>query len=192
MSELTRTFVAVEFDNPQVVSRAQEVQRKLMELGLAMKPVEPQNLHITLWFFGEIDSGKLKLVLENAGQVKFKPFKVEVKGVGYFPGGRRINVVWLGIDDPTNGLKNILDQLLDKLVKLGFRYDDRGFTPHLTIGRVKYVRNKEAVLGQLTRFKDMYFGEQHIDRFKVKKSTLTRKGPIYTDLLVVSAEEEEP
>ena len=191
MSKLTRTFIAVDFDNPQIVSRAQEVQRKLMESGVVMKPVEPKNLHVTLWFFGELDPSRLRLVLENAKQVKFKPFKVEVKGVGYFPGGSRVNVIWLGIDDPSNGLKNILDQLLEKLTRLGFRYDDRGFTPHLTIGRVKYVKNKQAVLRTLSELKEMYFGEQRVDRFEVKKSVLTQRGPIYSDLLVVNAEEAD-
>ena len=191
MSELTRTFIAVDFDDPQIVSRAQEVQRKLMESGIVMKPVEPKNLHVTLWFFGELDPSRLRLVLENAKKVKFKPFKVEVKGVGYFPGGSRVNVIWLGIDDPSNGLKNILDQLLEKLTRLGFRYDDRGFTPHLTIGRVKYVKNKQVVLRTLSELKETYFGEQRVDKFEVKKSVLTQRGPIYSDLLVVNAEEAD-
>jgi len=191
MSELTRTFIAVDFDNPQIVSRAQEVQRKLMESGVVMKPVEPKNLHVTLWFFGELDPSRLRLVLDNAKRVKFKPFKVEVKGVGYFPGGSRVNVIWLGIDDPSNGLKNILDQLLEKLTRLGFRYDDRGFTPHLTIGRVKYVKNKQVVLRTLSELKETYFGEQRVDKFEVKKSILTQRGPIYSDLLVVNAEEAD-
>ncbi|MCD6235636.1 MAG: RNA 2',3'-cyclic phosphodiesterase [Thaumarchaeota archaeon] len=187
-----RTFIAVDFDNPQIVSRTQDLQRDLIETGLVMKPVEPQNLHVTLWFFGELDEGRLDLVLENAKQVKFKSFKVEVKGVGYFPGGSRVNVVWLGVEDPSNGLKGILDQLLEKLTRLGFRYDDRGFTPHLTIGRVKYVRNKQAVLAKIAEFREAYFGEQVIDSFKVKKSTLTSRGPIYEDLLVVKAEGDAP
>ena len=192
MSELIRTFIAVDFNNPDIVSRAREVQKKIMESGVVMKPVEPQNLHVTLWFFGELDSGRLKMVLDNARQVKFKPFKVEVRGVRYFPGGNRINVIWLGVSDPSNGLKGILDQLLERLTKLGFRYDDRGFTPHLTIGRVKYVKNKPMALQQLAQLRELYFGEQLIDSFKVKKSTLTSRGPIYSDLLVVKAEEDGP
>ena len=186
--DLTRTFIAVDFDNPEIVSKVQDIQRGLMESGIVMKPVEPQNLHVTLWFFGELDRSRLGLVLENARKVSFKAFKVEVSGVGYFPGGSRINVIWLGIRDPDNGLRNILDQLLEKLTKLGFRYDDRGFTPHLTIGRVKAVRDRQLALRKLNELKEIYLGEQLIDSFKVKKSTLTSKGPIYTDLLVVRAE----
>lgn len=189
MKELIRTFIAVDFDNPTIVSRVQEIQSELIRLGVKMKPVEPQNLHITLWFFGELNVERLNLILRNAESVKFRPFKLEVKGVGYFPGGSRINVVWLGVSDPGNGLKSILDQLIEKLSKLGFKYDERGFTPHLTIGRVKFIRDKQAVLRKLSELKELYFGEQLIDSFKVKKSTLTSRGPIYSDLLVVRAEE---
>lgn len=188
MRELIRTFIAVDFDNPEIVSRARELQEELMRLGIGMKPVEPQNLHVTLWFFGEIDPGKLNLILENAGKVRFRPFKLAVRGVGYFPGGGRINVIWLGIDDPENGLKSILDQLIERLGRLGFKYDERGFTPHLTIGRVKFVRDRQLALRRLSELRDLYLGEQLIDSFKVKRSTLTSKGPIYTDLLVVRAE----
>lgn len=188
MVELTRTFIAVDFDDPQIVSRAQEAQKRLVESGLVMKLVEPENLHLTLWFLGELDPYKLRLVLDNVREVAFKPFKLEVRGVGYFPGGGRINVVWLGINDPSNGLKSIVDQLLGKLSKLGFKYDERGFTPHLTIGRVKYVKDRRAALETLSELKEICFGEQFIDAFKVKKSVLTQRGPIYSDLLVVRAE----
>jgi len=191
MSALTRTFIAVDFDDPLIVSRAQEVQRRLIDAGAVMKLVEPQNLHTTLWFFGEIDRSRLQMILDNAREIRFKPFKVEVKGVGYFPGGSRVNVIWLGINDPENGLRRILDQLLERLGRLGFRYDERGFKPHLTIGRVKYLKNKSKVLEELQRIKDLVFGEQVIDRFKVKKSTLTQRGPIYTDLLVVEAGDKD-
>jgi len=187
MGELIRTFIAVDFDNPEIVSRAQEVQRRLMESGAVMKPVEPQNLHTTLWFFGELDRGRLQLVLDNAREVEFKAFKVSVKGVGYFPGGRRVNVIWLGIDDPAGGLNSIVEQLKNRLTRLGFKYDERGFTPHLTIGRVKRVKDRMRLLRELDRLKDTVFGEQVVDKFKVKKSTLTQRGPIYSDLLVVEA-----
>jgi len=187
MGEFIRTFIAVDFDNPEIVSRAQEIQEKLMKSGAVMKPVEPQNLHTTLWFFGELDKSRLQLVLDNVREITFKPFKISVKGVGYFPGGRRVNVIWLGIDDPTGGLNSIVEQLKDRLTRFGFKYDERGFTPHLTIGRVKRVKDRVRLLRELDQLREMFFGEQIVDKFKVKKSTLTQRGPIYSDLLVVEA-----
>ncbi len=187
MSELTRTFIAVDFDNPEIVSKIQDIQRDLRDSGIISKDVEPENLHLTLWFLGELPEQRLKIVLEEVNKVSFNSFEVKVGGVGYFPGGNRINVIWLKVEDPTNTLNDILNQLLDNLSKKGFKHDERGFTPHLTIARVKYVQDKARALKKLQQLRDIQLGSQRIDALKVKKSTLTPKGPIYSDLLVVQA-----
>lgn len=187
MSELTRTFIAVDFDNPEIVSKIQDIQRDLRDSGIVSKDVEPQNLHLTLWFLGELPEQKLKIVLEEVSKVTFNSFEVKVGGVGYFPGGNRINVIWLKVEDSTNTLNDILNQLVNNLSKKGFKYDERGFTPHLTIARVKYVQDKARALKKLQQLKDIQLGSQRIVALKVKKSTLTSKGPIYNDLLVVQA-----
>ncbi len=187
MSELTRTFIAVDFDNPEIVSKIQDIQRDLRNSGIISKDVEPQNLHLTLWFLGELPEQKLRAVLEEVSKVSFNSFEVKVGGVGYFPGGNRINVIWLKVEDPTNTLKDILNQLLNNLSGKGFKYDERGFTPHLTIARVKSIQDKPRALKKLQQLRDIQLGSQRIDALKVKKSTLTSKGPIYNDLLVVQA-----
>jgi len=187
MSELTRTFIAVDFDDPGIVGKIQGIQKDLKNSGIVGKDVEPQNLHLTLWFLGELSENKLRIVLDEVSRVSFNRFEVKVGGVGYFPGGNRINIIWLKVEDPTNTLNNILDQLLDSLGKKGFKYDERGFTPHLTIARVKYIQDKEKALKKLQELRDIQLGQQIIDALKVKKSILTPKGPIYSDLLVVKA-----
>ncbi|MCL7383318.1 MAG: RNA 2',3'-cyclic phosphodiesterase [Thaumarchaeota archaeon] len=187
MNELTRTFIAVDFDNPEIVGKIQDIQKDLKNSGIVAKDVEPQNLHLTLWFLGELPENKLKIVLSEVSRVSFNKFEVRIGGVGYFPGGSRINVIWLKVEDPTNTLNSILDQLLDSLGKKGFKYDERGFTPHLTIARVKYIKDKEKALKKLQELKDIQLGQQTIDTLKVKKSVLTAKGPIYSDLLIVKA-----
>ncbi len=187
MSELTRTFIAVDFDNPEIVSKIKDIQKDLRNSGIIAKDVEPQNLHLTIWFLGELPENKLKIVLDETSKISFNNFEVKVGGVGYFPGGNRINVIWLKVEDPTNTFSHILDQLLNSLRKKGFKYDERGFTPHLTIARVKSIQDKERALKKLQQLKDIQLGQQTIDAVKVKKSVLTAKGPIYSDLLVVKA-----
>ena len=189
MSQLTRTFIAVDFDNPKVVEYAREVQERLGEAGAVMKRVEPQNLHVTLWFFGELTRNRLDTVLEETGKIRFRPFEVKVRGVGYFPGGSRVNVVWFGIDDPENRLRGLVEELKERLGPKNFKYDERGFTPHLTIARVKYVKNKQRLLSTLRGLRELDIGVQPVTSLKVKKSTLTSRGPIYSDLLVVEARE---
>jgi len=187
MSELTRTFIAVDFDNPEIVSKIKDIQKDLRNLGIVAKDVEPQNLHLTIWFLGELPENKLKIVLDETSKVSFNNFEVKVGGIGYFPGGNRINVIWLKVEDLTKTFNNILDQLLNSLGKKGFKYDEREFTPHLTIARVKYIQDKERALRKLQQLKDIQLDQQTIDALKVKKSVLIAKGPIYSDLLVVKA-----
>ncbi|MEM1676552.1 MAG: RNA 2',3'-cyclic phosphodiesterase, partial [Nitrososphaerota archaeon] len=120
-------------------------------------------------------------------KTKFRKFELKVKGLGYFPGGGRINVVWLGVEDKSRSLEDILNQLLSNLGKRGFKYDERGFTPHLTISRVKQVRDKNAAINLLRQLQEIEIGSQLVDSIKVKKSVLTSRGPIYSDLLVVKS-----
>ncbi|MCS7126376.1 MAG: RNA 2',3'-cyclic phosphodiesterase [Aigarchaeota archaeon] len=187
MAQLTRTFIAVDFDNPLIVSRVQDIQKELRESGIIAKDVEPENLHLTIWFLGELTEDKLKILLEEVNKIYFKEFELRIRGLGYFPGGNRINVIWLGVEDPENMLKNILEQLLNYLGKKGFKYDERGFTPHLTIARVKYIQDKQRALKIIQSLKYVEVGTQLISSVKVKKSILTSKGPIYSDLVVVEA-----
>jgi 2'-5' RNA ligase len=77
-------------------------------------------------------------------------------------------------------------EVSSRLSKLGLR-PDKEFKPHVTIYRVKSVRNKSSVLSLLERLKEQEFGEVCVDKLKLKKSTLTPQGPIYEDLLVVEA-----
>ncbi|MEM1676553.1 MAG: 2'-5' RNA ligase family protein, partial [Nitrososphaerota archaeon] len=61
MVELIRTFIAIDFDNPIIVERIQDIQKKLRESGIIGKDVEPENLHLTLWFLGELPRDKLEV-----------------------------------------------------------------------------------------------------------------------------------
>ncbi|MEM1583489.1 MAG: RNA 2',3'-cyclic phosphodiesterase [Nitrososphaerota archaeon] len=187
MSELTRTFIAVDIDNSEIIARIQEIQRDLRESGIVSKDVEPQNLHITLWFLGELPENKLRTILEEVSKIRFNIFELKIGSLGYFPGGNRINVIWLKAEDPTNTLNNVVDQLINNLGSKGFKYDERGFTPHLTIARVKYIQDRDKALRKLEKLRNIQLGSQIIDSVKVKKSVLTSRGPIYSDLLVVKA-----
>ncbi|MGB9704174.1 MAG: 2'-5' RNA ligase family protein, partial [Pyrobaculum sp.] len=64
--------------------------------------------------------------------------------------------------------------------------EDREFTPHLTIGRVKSGRNIDKLRELLGRYRGVEFGVVTVDKVKLKKSTLTPRGPIYSDLFVLT------
>jgi len=178
--------VAFDLSSPEIAEKIVLVQRELESQGIDGKPVDPEIIHLTLQFLGEIPHEYVKTISEQLSSIVFRPFTARLRGVGFFPGGGRINVVWVGVEEPEGILHQVQREVSSRLSKLGLR-PDKEFKPHVTIYRVKSVRNKPGVLSLLERLRDYEFGEVFIDKLKLKKSTLTPQGPIYEDLLIVDA-----
>lgn len=186
--QLVRCFIAVDIDDPEVVSKVVEMQKILDSTGADIKLVEPYNLHLTLWFLGEIPEKKVMLAMEALKKLRFRKFSIALRGLGYFPGGGRINVIWIGVEDRDGNLRKIHEDLLRILAPLNFSPDEKGFSPHLTLCRVRSAREKSKLIDVINSNKNLYFGVQNVDKICLKKSTLTSKGPIYENLLIISGE----
>jgi len=185
MSERIRSFVAFDITDENILKRISEAQAKLIETGADLKLVEPKNIHATLRFLGEISPIIVDKVYEEMKRVSFSPFDFELRGVGAFPNLKRINVVWIGIVEGVNELTNIFNQLEARICQLGFPPERRGFSPHMTIARVKSGRHKTELTQQIMSLKDYEFGVVRADCLKLKKSVLTPQGPIYSSLYEV-------
>jgi 2'-5' RNA ligase len=92
-----------------------------------------------------------------------------------------MKVLWIGITDEGN-IETIARAIDEKLEPLGFKKEHRGFSPHLTVGRVKTARNKDKLLKVIDNYKAVEFTIQKVQSITLKKSDLTPKGPIYTTL----------
>jgi 2'-5' RNA ligase len=154
------------------------VQREISISGLRL--VRPELVHVTLKFLGEVPENKVKKVAQSLGEIEAQPFPAQVKGMGAFP-GRSIRVIWLGLEGNFQGLYQKVEETLGPL---GFKREERGFSPHVTIGRVG--RPDETTSRQLApkieQFADLDLGQFTVNKFFLKKSTLTRGGPIYDNL----------
>lgn len=184
-----RSFIAFDIEDTSTINRLINVQNKLIKAGADIKLVEPQNIHITLRFLGEIPEALVEKVKNEISNVNFKTFYVEFKGLGAFPSYKRINVIWVGIEKGKKELKDIFNQLENKLEKIGFSPEPKGFSPHVTIARVKSRKNIESIIKILNEMKDYSFGIIKLSSLRLKKSTLTPKGPIYETLFEVMAKE---
>jgi len=182
MSETVRSFIAFDIDNEQVLKRMSEVQSLLLKTGADLKLVEPKNIHVTMRFLGNVRVDMIDSVHEGMRKVSFTPFEVVVQGVGAFPDLKYARVVWAGIRKGANELRSIFGQLEPNLQRLGFRPDPKGFSPHLTIARVKTGRNKAELAQCIKGLTDYEFGVIDARCLKLKKSVLTPKGPIYSTL----------
>ncbi len=181
MEETVRSFIAIEL-GAQALQQILTFQKALTDTGADLKLVEPENIHITLRFLGDTPQSLINKISEELKTIQFTPFKVLLSGVGAFPSLQRINVVWAGIEEGMLGLIDIHGQVEARLKKLGIAPDDRNFSPHITIARVRSARNKDKLAEVLAASQKKEFGEFMVDSVKLKKSVLTPKGPIYTTL----------
>jgi 2'-5' RNA ligase len=182
MSQTIRSFVAFDLENPAVLDEISKTQSQLAQTGASLKLVKPHNLHVTLRFLGNITQSMIDQIHEKMKEVSFTPFDIEIKGMGVFPNMRHIKVIWVGIHKGADELTNVFDQLEPRLQGLGFRPDRKGFTPHLTIARVKGGRHKAELVKRIQELSDREFGIVKGECLRLKRSVLTPKGPIYSIL----------
>jgi 2'-5' RNA ligase len=182
MSESVRSFIAFDIESAAVLSKVATAQNLLAQTGADLKLVEPQNIHITLRFLGNITSAMVERIFEEMKKIQFTPFNVQIKGLGVFPDLRYPRVVWAGIAEGAEQLKSIFSQLEPRLRSLGFAPDAKGFSPHLTIARVRSGRNKAQLAKFITENASYDFGPVAAKCLRLKKSDLTPKGPIYSTL----------
>ena len=182
MSEMIRSFIAFEINNQSVLGKFTEVQNLLVDTGADLKLVTPENIHITLRFLGDVSAAKIDSIHESMKKVDFTAFDCQIRGLGVFPHLGYPRVVWAGISKGADELTKIAGLLETQLGQLGFRADPKGFSPHLTLARVKTGRNKTELARRVQEMANYEFGVTKADCLRLKKSVLTPKGPIYSTL----------
>lgn len=177
-----RSFIAVDLDR-SLIPKITDIQARITEGKI--KFVEPENLHFTLKFLGEITEQKAQSVISHTREVcsSFSPFTIQLKKVGVFPSLNYVKVIWIGTESEEFFT---LSKLVDSsMAKLGFR-QEKDITPHLTVGRVKMPGNKSRLRNQIESLADAQIGEMTVSSVALKKSELTKKGPIYTNIEEIS------
>ncbi|OYT37766.1 RNA 2',3'-cyclic phosphodiesterase [Candidatus Pacearchaeota archaeon ex4484_31] len=177
-----RSFIAIQLPK-KVREECIKVQEKIKDFVKA-KFVEEENFHITLKFLGNIDEEKVKEISKTLKDLHFKPFKLKLCNLGVFPSEKFVRVIWIGVK-PKEKLLELQKRIDDCLATIGFKKEKR-FEGHITIARIKYVKDRKSLLEELrkTKPKDVEF---EVKSFELKKSTLTEKGPIYETLSVFSS-----
>lgn len=188
MPEPIRSFIAFDIDNKEIMNKLSAVQEKLVKTGADLKLVKPENIHITMRFLGNIQPAMVDKIHNEMEQIVFTPFEAQIQGVGAFPTLKYACVVWAGIKKGAEKLEDIFNQLEPRLRKLGFAPDKKGFSPHITIARVRTGRNKAELVHCINELTNYEFGVLQVNCLKLKKSVLTPKGPIYSTLKEVCRE----
>ncbi|WP_248895573.1 RNA 2',3'-cyclic phosphodiesterase [Haloplanus halobius] len=174
-----RLFVSVAVD--ALADTLAAAQSRLPDAG-GIRPVDPENAHITIKFLGEVDPDRLDAVeggiasaVDDAG---VDPFAMTVAGFGVFPSLEYISVVWAGVREGRAELTRLHEAVEREMTALGFDPEDHDFTPHVTLARMDDARGKEAVQ-RVVRDDDPTLGRLEVSALRLTESTLTAEGPEY-------------
>ena len=159
----------------------------LSSLGGDLKPVERENIHLTLKFLGNVSASKLEEIRSALEQVVFPPFSLEIRGAGAFPNLKRMNIVWIGIGEGWSQVELIYEQTEKLLHQLGFSRETRAFSPHITVARVRSGRKRDEIAAFLSNLTDESFGTFTVENVRLKQSILSPSGPRYSTLFEAPA-----
>lgn len=179
-----RTFIGVNIGE-QIRANAVALQQRLTRVDPGVRWATPESMHVTLLFLGEVDEREIVPVCRAVESVAGRepPFTLRVSGVGAFPTPRRPKIVWAGITDGATELQRLYELLEEKLLDMGcYRKEERGYTPHLTLGRVKAEHGGHVLAAELPKLLAWDGGRTTVSEVRVFSSELRREGPEYTVL----------
>ncbi len=183
---MVRLFIAVDIEDPAVLSRLASVRDTIASAGGRFKPVETHNMHFTLRFLGEVDEHLVEEIRRALESIAFKSFRARIKGVGAFPSIARPRVIWAGVEEGYDEFRELRRQVEAAVRRLGFKPEKEEFIPHVTLLRAK-SRVPPKVSKLLAEYADYDFGLIGVERIRLKQSILTPRGPIYKTLVEVEA-----
>ena len=141
----------------------------------------PENIHLTVKFFGNVDPARVPAITATAEQVvkEFPPIHIEVGKTGVFPRPSRPQVMWIGVEDPSGALSKLQQRLEDHFALEGFSKEDRVYRPHLTIARIRKPQNAGR-LAQAHVGLEFSSVDVELSELVLFRSELSSKGSKYT------------
>lgn len=191
--EQIRAFIAIELPEKlrKELSHIQSMIKK--NTGISARWVDPYGIHLTLKFLGNITPDqveKIKPVMEQSA-AGINPFSLERTGMGVFPNLNRLQVIWVGLGGDTATLARLQKRLEENLKPLGFDPEARGFTPHLTLGRVRdrVPAETQQKLGQFIAGSGLENAMPfEVNSINLMRSQLSPQGAHYSKLHIVKLE----
>jgi len=181
-----RVFIAVDIDEhirKALGNLQSQLQGEIDVRKSDVKWVNPESIHLTLKFLGEIKDEQAAEVCDIIKQVaqRHSSFELAVESLGYF-GGKSARVVWVAITAGSNALARLQQDIEKQLAQAGWPPENRQFTGHLTLCRIRNPKAGFKLAQVVQNYGDYKLGTAYIDSVTVYQSQLTPKGPIYTQL----------
>lgn len=145
--------------------------------------VPAKNIHLTLKFLGDVKEDLIPEIEKRLALICInnRIFDINIRGTGAFPNFKYPNILWIGIDESSD-LKRLYEDIEESMFELGFDKEDRKFSPHLTIGRVKDRKGIEPAIKELYTFKDTFFGITEVNEVILMRSVLKPTSAEYSKI----------
>ncbi|MBI4620016.1 MAG: RNA 2',3'-cyclic phosphodiesterase [Desulfobacterales bacterium] len=178
-----RSFLAIELPK-ELRGKLSEIQDNLKTYGSQVKWVKPESIHLTLKFFGNIEEKNVDDISKAVKKVtaEIDAFDLGIKGIGVFPNMLSPRVIWVGVESSGRTLDILHKETESSLKKIGFEPEERGFRAHLTLGRVKSLKDKRQLTEQIEKLKGCELGSFRVENLFLFKSDLRPTGAVYTKL----------
>lgn len=178
-----RAFIAVDIGD-EIRGKLDELQRKLKKVHSNVRWVNPRSIHLTLAFLGDVPAEQidsLTKVLDQACK-GLVAFDLAAAGTGFFGKAKYPRVVWAGVAE-CPPLMKLQERIVQGLHNAGIAFDNKPFSPHLTLGRVKGIDHHTGpLLEKIEKYKDADLGTTRIDHVELIRSELTPRGAEYAVL----------
>ena len=177
--KVKRIFIGIKIDPEGTLTRMISSLKSVLAND-NIKWVDPANIHITLAFLGDTKEEKIKVATMMLRQVckGFGQFNFTLSGTGLFKSFRDPRVIWAGIEN-SKELVELNSLILKGLRESGFNIEDRPFRPHITIGRIKSIKDSDLLRKTLDRYKDVTFQSVPVSEIILFESILKPSGPVY-------------
>ena len=190
-ANVIRSFIAMDFPDEilaQLEKTAIALKKRLPNFPVRWVPTN--NIHLTIRFLGNVSKSNieiLKNILENQAK-NFEPFEVSVGGLGAFPSKHKPKVLWVGLEtnDDMIELKNNIDA---EVARLGYAREKRGFSPHLTLGRISRNANLNEIIeigDIISKTKVGFLGATRINQIHLYQSILKPSGAVYSKIFTAN------
>jgi 2'-5' RNA ligase len=181
-----RAFIAIDLPLHIQQQLAVILEQLRKPEATAVRWVPAQNIHLTIKFLGDVSPANLEILTRilKAEVSRYRPFEIQIGGLGAFPSVRRPRVIWVGVEAPPT-LQSLQRSIETETVRLGYPVEERPFSPHLTLGRVAHNASPDEVrkvADGLVNMKVGDLGKATIDHVRLFRSDLQPGGAVYTPL----------
>jgi len=184
MTESFRTFISITVPENLKGGIGSLLERLKEEEGSRVRWIKADSAHVTLKFLGDVDQDQVEPIIVSLTQSVegIHPFTVKIREMSAFPNPAYPKVIWLGLSESTGRLKELVTRVNDGLERFGFEREDRGFHPHLTLGRVKSLNRKGPLIRKIQEFRNHEIGSMEVDRIFLMRSDLNPRGAVHMSL----------